>query len=197
MIVSVAAVWLTTRRSLWNYPFSLASVALYAHIFYVVKLYADMSLQVFFAVALLYGLHEWRNFRAGDGTVRVSHVRRHEVLAGGLAGAAGAGALGWFTSTHTDAALPWFDATLTAASLVGTWWAARRRIESWWLWIAVDVVYVGVYLVKGLALTAVLYAAFVVLAVVGLVGWRRAYTAQAYPGDGGPAVPGECGSRPA
>ena len=68
---------------------------------------------------------------------------------------------------------------MTAASLVGSWWSARRRIENWWVWIAADVIYVGVYLYKGLNLTAGLYAAFVLLALLGLRRWRHAYAAQA------------------
>ncbi len=175
--ISALAVWLTTRRSLWNYPFSFASVALYTHIFYGVKLYADMALQVVFAAALAYGLYEWRAFRSRDGAVRVSHATRRELCSGLAYGIVGAAALGWFTSTRTDAALPWVDATLTAASLVASWWAARRRIENWWLWIVVDLAYVGVYLTKGLDLTACLYAGFVVLAIMGLFGWQRAHAA--------------------
>lgn len=189
VVVSVVAVWLTTRRSLWNYPFSLASVALYAHIFYAVKLYADMGLQGFFAATLCYGLYEWRGYRDGAGAVRVSSAPRRELVLGALLGVAGALALGTYTSTHTDAALPWVDASLTAASLVGSWWAARRRIENWWLWIAVDVVYVGVYLSKGLVQTAGLYAAFVGLAVVGLVQWRRALREPPRPGAGSASGP--------
>ena len=165
--ISALAVWLTTRRSLWNYPFSFASVGLYAHIFYGVKLYADMALQVVFAAALAYGLYEWQAFRAGNGAVRVSHATRRELWSGAAYGIVGAAALGWFTSTRTDAALPWVDAALTAASLVA----------SWWVWIGVDTAYVGVYLAKGLELTACLYAAFVVLAITGLVQWRRAHAA--------------------
>jgi len=75
---------------------------------------------------------------------------------------------------HTDASLPWLDAALTGFSLVGTWWGARKYIANWWLWIVVDVVYVGEYLFKGLDLTAGLYALFVPLAVLGLRDWTPA-----------------------
>jgi nicotinamide mononucleotide transporter len=176
--VSLLAVWLTTRGSLWNYPFSFASVALYGHIFFDVKLYADMALQGVFALTLAYGLGEWLRFRVADGTVRVTRAPRAELVWSLVAGAAAALALGAFLYSRTDAALPWVDAALTAASLVGSWWAARRRIESWWLWIVVDTLYVALFLYKGLTLTAGLYALFVVLAVAGLRRWRLAYLEQ-------------------
>jgi nicotinamide mononucleotide transporter len=72
------------------------------------------------------------------------------------------------------AALPHLDATLTSYSLVASWWQARKHTANWWLWIAVDLVYVGEYLYKGLRWTAPLYLVLVVLAVLGLRDWRRA-----------------------
>jgi len=72
------------------------------------------------------------------------------------------------------AALPYLDASLTSYSLVASWWQARKHTANWWLWIAVDAVYIGEYIYKGLTLTAVLYAGLVVLAVLGLRDWRRA-----------------------
>ena len=72
------------------------------------------------------------------------------------------------------AALPWLDAMLTALSLVGQWWQARRHVACWWIWIAVDVVYVGAYLFKSLHVTAALYVFFLGLAVFGLRAWSAA-----------------------
>jgi nicotinamide mononucleotide transporter len=63
---------------------------------------------------------------------------------------------------------------LTSYSLVASWWAARKHIANWWLWIAVDLVYIGEYVYKNLRLTAALYALLVALAVLGLRDWRRA-----------------------
>jgi nicotinamide mononucleotide transporter len=183
-IVSVAGVWLTTARSLWNYPFSLLSVALYGLIFFQVKLYADMALQGIFALTLLYGLAEWLRGRSASGEVVVTRIRLTEFLASLLLGAALALGLGHTLETHTDASLPWADSVLLAGSLIGSIWAARRRLENWWVWIIVDVLYVGLYLLKHLYLTAVLYAAFVILAVLGLRRWRAAFEGQPIPGAG-------------
>ena len=173
--VSVIGVWLTTARSLWNYPFSLLSVALYGVIFYQVKLYADMGLQAIFAGALLYGLWQWLRGRSASGEVLVTRVGRREVAWSALLGSVAAVALGHLLQAHTNASLPWIDSALLAGSLAGSVWAARRQLESWWIWIVVDVLYVAVYVAKHLYLTAVLYASFVVLAVVGLRRWQSAY----------------------
>jgi len=177
-IVSVLGVWLTTARSLWNYPFSLLSVALYGLIFFQVKLYADMALQEIFALTLLYGLYEWLRGRSASGEIVVTRIRGTEILISLIVGAALALALGYALETHTDASLPWADSLLLAGSLIGSVWAARRRLESWWVWIIVDVLYVGLYLRKELYLTSILYAAFVVLAGLGLRRWRVALERQ-------------------
>jgi nicotinamide mononucleotide transporter len=188
-IVSVLGVWLTTARSLWNYPFSLLSVALYGLIFFRVKLYADMALQGIFALTLLYGLSQWLHGRGPTGEVEVTRVDAREIVISLILGAAAAIGLGYGLETHTDASLPWADSSLLAGSLIGSVWAARRRLESWWVWIIVDVLYVGVYLLKHLYLTAVLYAAFVVLAVIGLRRWSAAFGRQVRASRAAPSAP--------
>jgi nicotinamide mononucleotide transporter len=94
-------------------------------------------------------------------------------LAGLAAGAVGSFLLGWLM-VRIGAALPHLDAALTSYSLVASWWQARKHIASWWLWIAVDLIYIGEYIYKDLNTTAALYAVLVGLAVLGLRDWRRA-----------------------
>jgi nicotinamide mononucleotide transporter len=65
------------------------------------------------------------------------------------------------------------DSALTSASLVAQWMMTRKLLENWALWIAVDVAYVGMFIYKGLCVTAVLYAVFLGLAVRGWIDWRR------------------------
>lgn len=171
--VSVLGIWLTARRIMLCWPVNLLACALYFKLFLDVKLYADMALQALFGLAIAYGWAAWwRGGRADDGAVAVAPLSRAGLLGGLGAGAAGALAIGWFTSHFTDAALPWMDATLSAFSLVAQVWAGRRHAENWLLWIVVDVVYVGMFAFKALWLTAGLYAALVVLAVVGWRAWR-------------------------
>jgi nicotinamide mononucleotide transporter len=98
-----------------------------------------------------------------------------------LAGVAGGLALGFVMHAYTDAALPWLDAMLTALSLVGQFWQNRRHVAAWWMWIAVDVVYIGMFANKQLFVTALLYVGFVALAVKGLRDWRRAARGEAAP----------------
>ena len=70
--------------------------------------------------------------------------------------------------------LPWLDSSLTGFSLIAQWWQARKYLANWWLWIAVDLIYIGEYIYKHLNLTAGLYGFFVLLAILGLRDWQRA-----------------------
>lgn len=189
VMVSILGVWLTARRSLWNFPFALTSVALYAYIFWQVKLYADMLLQGIFAVTLLYGLYRWLAGRDASGKVMVRRVQSSELLGAFLLAVLVTLTLGYWLSHHTDASLPWMDSALLAASVVGSAGGARRIVEHWIVWIVADSIYVGVYLYKALPLTALLYALFVGLAVYGQRRWQHAWRVQegghaaARPGD--------------
>jgi len=170
---SVLAIWLTARRNVWCWPLNLVACALYFKLFLDVRLYADMVLQALFGIGILYGWIVWSRGRRDTGEVVVMPLPGRRAVAGIAAGTLGALAIGWFTSRHTDAALPWMDATLSSFSLVAQYWTARRHRESWLLWIAVDIVYVGMFLAKGLMLTAGLYAVMIGLAVIGYRDWRK------------------------
>jgi nicotinamide mononucleotide transporter len=166
-------IWLTTRRTLLCWPIVLAADLFYLAVFYQARLYSDALLQVFFVAFTLYGWwHWWRGVRA-EGEVRVVPLSVQGWIAGLFAGAVGAVALGW-VMVRIGAALPHLDAALTSYSLVASWWQARKHTANWWLWIAIDGVYVGEYAYKDLWLTALLSVGLVALAVLGLRDWRRA-----------------------
>lgn len=174
VIVSLLGVWLMTQRRMLAWPVGLVSVGLYALVFVEAKLYSDMLLQVAFGGFLLYGWFNWHRQAQQDGRIVIAPLtNRHRVRDLGLGVAFGI-ALGAATHTFTDAAVPWLDAMLAALSLVAQWWQARRHTAAWWLWIGVDVVYVGMYMVKSLNVTAGLYLVFVALAVMGLRAWTAA-----------------------
>lgn len=172
--LGLANIVLLVRRNIWNYPFGLAMVALYAHIFFREKLYSDALLQLFFFAIQLYGWWAW--WRAGGGEHKVDVVR--------LTGPARAAwvvmivllSLAWGTMMHvyTDASFPWWDAGIAVASIAAQILLARRCIENWVLWIAVDAAAIPLYLIKGLPFTAGLYLTFLVLCLLGLGEWATA-----------------------
>ncbi len=172
-ITTVLGIWLTTKRSLLCWPITLAADIFYLVVFYRAQLLSDALLQVFFLAFTLYGWWHWWRGVQEEGEVRIVPLAIPSLLVAVAAGVAGSFVLGELAK-RLHAALPFLDATLTSFSLVASWWGARKHIANWWLWIIVDVIYIGEYLYKNLRATAVLYAILVVLAVLGLRDWRRA-----------------------
>lgn len=175
-LLSAWAVWLTAKRRPWCWPIGMLSVLVYGWIFVEAKLYSDALLQAAFGGLIVYGWVRWLQHMGEDGRVQIAALPMRQAVQQLTLGAFGAVALGAFMRYGTDASLPWLDAALTAFSLVAQWWQGRRHVAAWWLWIAVDVIYVGEYIYKGLLITSVLYAGFVVLAAIGLRAWRSAGT---------------------
>lgn len=172
-VVGAVSVWLSVRQNIWSWPTAIVNVVLYAVVFYQAKLYADMGLQVVYAVLSVYGWYEW--LYGGEGRTALQ-VTRTGVRVGGLLAliaVAGSAALGTLLHRQTDAALPFMDAFLSSTSLVAQWMMTRKLLENWLVWIAVDTLYVGMFIFKGLYLTAGLYAVFLALAVKGYLDWRR------------------------
>lgn len=172
-VVGAVSVWLTARQHLWAWPTAIVNVLLYAVVFHDARLYADMGLQVVYAGLSGYGWWQWKYGGAGHTALRPTRTPGWlwPVFLGG-AGALTL-ALGWTFARHTDAAIPYVDSGLTAVSLVAQGMQTRKLVEHWLVWIAVDLVYVPVFLMRGLYATAVLYVVFLGLAVVGWRAWRE------------------------
>jgi len=170
-LLSVATVWLNIRQSHWAWLFAIVSSATYGLVFYGSRLYGDMGLQLVFITVSIFGWYQWLH-----GDDRHDRLPVTTLSAQGRRIAIGAWLLGfallaWFLKTYTDTDVPKSDGFLTAGSLVGQLLLSRKKIENWHVWIIVDVLYVALYLHKHLMLTAILYAVFVGMAVIGLRAW--------------------------
>lgn len=171
----IVSVYLSTRQNIWSWPTAIVNVVLYVFVFYGSRLYADMGLQVIYAVLNSYGWYHW--LRGGNERAPLPVSRTPVALWGRLAGIAIAGSvtLAFLLSRYTDAALPVIDASLSVTSLVAQWMMARKLVENWLIWVAVDVVYIPMYIYKDLYPTAALYAVFLALSLMGFFQWRRDY----------------------
>ena len=90
--------------------------------------------------------------------------------------------LGWYLAHHTDSPVPYLDALLTSGSLVAQWMMTRKLLENWAIWIALDIVYVPTFIARGLPITAVQYAVFLVLALMGWFSWKRSWAVERFRG---------------
>jgi nicotinamide mononucleotide transporter len=159
--------------SFYELAIVLISDVLYLIVFYRENLKSDAYLQIFFVGFTVYSWWNWARGARLEGEVRVIPMHLKDWIGGLVVGALGSVFVGWWMA-RIGAALPHLDATLAVFSLVASWWEARKHTANWWLWIVVDAVYVGEYLYKNMWTTALLYAGFVALAVLGLRSWQHA-----------------------
>ncbi len=153
-------------------------------VYYRAGLYADFAMNCYYFVMAVYGYLAWtlgfrRRKRGGGLPVRHLGVRR--ALGALAAGAVVYALLAYWLVEWTDSNVPWWDAFTTAMSIVATWMLARKYLEQWWAWIAVDAVCVGLYIYKDRPFYAVLYAIYTVIALFGYAKWRRIMAAQSAP----------------
>lgn len=179
VVFGLVSVWLSTRENILSWPTAIVNVGLYSVLFFREKLYADMGLQVIYLVLSVYGWYEWKFGGENKSELRVSRLTGRLALVLAAIGVAGSLMLGAFLHRRTDASLPYLDATLAVFSLVAQWMMTRKILENWALWIALDVVYVWMFLaLKSLPFTGFQYSVFLLLAVLGLRDWRRSYAAR-------------------
>ena len=170
------AIFLQIRQNVWYWLVSMVMVSMYIYIYIDARLYADMSLQVYYLIISVYGWYAWlfgkkENDHHTVLTVTTCSAKSLQVLA--LISLVLFFVIACFLIRFTDSDLPYWDSFTTSLSFVATWMLARKKLENWLVWIVVDAVSVGIYLYKGLFATAVLFAFLTVLAFVGYRKWKE------------------------
>lgn len=171
VITGALCVWLTVRQSLWNFPISLANNITFGILFFSHRLFADAGLQVVYFVLTCIGWYLWLYGGEQRSRLRVTRASQLELLLTTASGAMLILVL-WRILLHFNGSVTFFDALTTAISLCAQWLLNRKKFETWFFWIAADLVYIPMYAYKGLYLTAGLYAVFLVMCVMGLREWR-------------------------
>jgi nicotinamide mononucleotide transporter len=179
-IFGIAGVVLTARRSVFCWPAWLVSIIAYGVFFTQIKLYADATLQIFFLVTSILGWLAWQKDKAGDAEAElpVTWTPTRERWAYLVLTVISSIGIGFVFDRYTDAHVPYWDAGCAGISVAAQILMMKRRIESWHLWVVVDVVYTALYATKGAWLTVILYAIFAVIAVGGLREWRKSVSNQ-------------------
>jgi nicotinamide mononucleotide transporter len=172
-------VWLLARQNIWNWPIGIANNLAYLLLFATSGLYGDAGLQVVYITLAIYG---WRIWLRGTGPrLAVSRTTARVWMYLAPATLVGVVVLRWFLTRFTDSTVPGWDGLTTALSLAATYGQCRKLLESWWIWILADLIYIPLYVYKGLRLTSVLYFVFLLLCIFGLREWMRESAAEAMP----------------
>jgi nicotinamide mononucleotide transporter len=177
-LLGIANIVLLTRRSIWNFPVGIAMVSMLGYVFFKAHLYSDTLTQLYFFIVQIVGWVAWLRHREPDGevTVETSSPRELALYLSGT-GVCALG-LGYFMSHVLHAAFPYWDATVASASVIAQLMLTWRRIENWLWWIGANMISIIIYPMKGLYLTAGLYAFMMTLSILGFVAWRKKLKAQ-------------------
>ncbi|WP_168122011.1 nicotinamide riboside transporter PnuC [Paenibacillus sp. HB172176] len=177
-LTGLLCVWLTAREQIWAWPIGLVNVGCFFYMFWEVRLYADMTLQVFFFVLSVYGWIYWlkdRGSRKVRPTRRITSKNAALLLVLLIVVTE---LWGHLLSQYTDASIPYLDAFIATLSLIAQFLLSSKYLENWLCWIMVDILSIGMYSYKDLHALAFLYVIFLSIAVAGYLSWRKELTKQ-------------------
>ncbi len=178
VILGVAYLLLAVRESLWCWYAAFASTTIFLFLFWRVNLLMESALQVYYLVMAVYGWWQWQHGREGDGQLEISSWRlsQHSRAIGAilLCSVVSGGLL----REYSTAVLPFLDSFTTWGSIVTTWMVARKILENWLYWLVIDSVSIFLYLDRGLYLTVLLFALYLVIALFGYRQWLQHYRAR-------------------
>jgi len=175
VVFGLLSVILTIRQNVWCWPAGLIQVVLFVGIFYDAKLYSDMVLHIIYIFLQFYGWYYWLYGDRGKQFLLVQKLTPNQFGWWSLAVFALTATWGSLMHYWTDASFAFADAFVMMASLAAQWLMAQKKLQSWYYWIAVDIVAIVVYRQKELNLTALLYCLFLILACIGWISWRNSY----------------------
>jgi nicotinamide mononucleotide transporter len=172
-LLGIANITLIIRRSVWNYPVAIGLVMVFAIQFWQGKLYSDALLQIFFVAANIYGWWAWSLNRAEAGTLIVRDMPAWMTMIWLVFVVVATIAWGRVITLMTDGSHPYWDASILMASIAAQIIMAQRFVQNWHWWIAVNVIQIPLYVVKGMTIPAALYCVFLVFSIFGAFEWRR------------------------
>lgn len=178
VVSGIVSVWFSRKENIWVYPTGLINTIIYIYLSLKGQLVGEASVNFYYTVMSVYGWWLWaRKDRAHQPLVHITFSDKKQWIQEIIFFLAFYIAL-FFILTYLKQkqfpnAIPWADAFASATAYTGMWLMARKKVESWWWWIATNAASIPLYYVKGLAFTSVYYVVLLVMAVFGLVEWRR------------------------
>lgn len=175
-VVGVAYLWLELKANIYMWIAGIVMPAISIFVYYDAGLYADFAINIYYLIAAFYGFAVWtmrdRNARARRKELPITHTPATMYAVLLVTFLAAFVVIGVVLERYTDSNVPWLDSFTTALSIVGMWMLARKWLEQWWTWVAVDAVCFGLYIYKGIFFYSALYGLYTVIAVYGFFKWK-------------------------
>lgn len=172
-VITTISIWLAVKNNIHTWTTSIVGGLLFLILFFQNQLYADATLQIFFVMTSLMGLWNWQHPKFGQGQRPITHVTAttfYYLLIGAIVAITG---YGEFLSKHTNDFMPYTDASVLVLSIIAQCLLIQRKVESWMFWIIVNTASVGLYLYRGMDITAILYSGYWINAWYGWYRWTK------------------------
>lgn len=177
VFAGIASVWYSKKENILVYPIGLINTIIYIYISIKGRLFGEASVNLYYTVMSIYGWLLWsrKDNIKHDVVLHIKYSSAKEWLQYLLFFAAFYIAiffsLTWLKNTFAPGAIPWADAFASATAYTGMWLMAKKKIESWYWWIATNIASIPLYFVKGYVFTSVQYLVLFILAIAGLIEW--------------------------
>ena len=171
-IIGCVYLWQEVKASIWLWLTGIVMPAIYTVVFYQSGLYADFGIQVYYIIAALYGFLFWKFGKKQDKPLPIVHTSVRQGVILFLITVLVFIPIYLILTKFTDSTVPFYDSATTALSIVALWMLAKKHVEQWFVWIAVDAVSSALYFYKGIYFTAFLYAVYTVVAIYGYKKWN-------------------------
>ncbi|MDZ4726410.1 MAG: nicotinamide riboside transporter PnuC [Leptospira sp.] len=185
IISGLICVYTAAKNQIITWPIGIINSVCFLFLFYQVQLYSDMILQIYFFASSIYGWIFWQKRKGKEIPITSASQKVFIYLI--LIIIISSYLLGEFTLRlpiffpvyfPLPPAFPYFDAFTTTASVVANFLLARRILQAWYLWVAVDVVCIVIYFMKGIDLIAIEYIVFLMIAIQGIRHWNAEFKLQ-------------------
>jgi nicotinamide mononucleotide transporter len=173
VLLALTYLILAIRQNIYCWVAAFISTSLYLVLMYRALLYMESLLQVFYLVMAVYGWYQWRHGPGPDHSLPVSRWRPKQHAVAIIAVLVATLISGRLMNDFSNAALPYIDSFTTWGAIIATFMVARKILENWWYWFVIDSVSIYLYINRELYLTALLFAGYLVLIVIGYLSWRK------------------------
>ncbi|MBI5373498.1 MAG: nicotinamide mononucleotide transporter [Sphingobacteriales bacterium] len=178
VFAGIASVWFSRKEHILVYPVGLINTVFYIYLSFKFHLPGEASVNFYYTVMSLYGWYMW--LRKDEHKDKLLHITwsgkrmlLYQFLFFGIFYTLIYFSLVYLKDKFFEGAIPWADAFASATAFTGMWLMTRKKVESWYWWIATNIASVPLYFVKGLVFTSVYYIVLLIMAVFGLAEWIR------------------------
>lgn len=178
VISGIVSVWFSRKENIWVYPTGLLNTTFYIYLSFKGSLFGEATVNLYYTIMSLYGWYLWtRTNKQHEKIVQITFSDRREwLLEIGFFAVFYIvifAALTYLKRDFAPEVIPWADAFASATAFTGMWLMARKKVSSWYWWIATNMASIPLYFVKHYVFTSVYYSILLIMAVWGLIEWKK------------------------